>query len=154
MKSARRERSPGILETGFDELFGPMESVSEEIQLDVFTENVIRELEPRFSHRNCRIIRHIAPTPPVFIPKDVLYKLIEGLLRNAIENTPDSGVIEVGVRGAASGSELEIRDYGVGITAENQKLIFESHVTTMPSRFSTPPATPMIFMPAARALIC
>ena len=32
-----------------DELFGPAESVSEEIQLDVFAENVIRELEPRFS---------------------------------------------------------------------------------------------------------
>ncbi len=116
-----------------DELFGPSESVSEEIQLDVFVENVINELAPRFSHRNCRIIRHITPTPPVFIPKDVLYKIIEGLLRNAIENTPDSGVIEIGVRGAASGSEFEVKDFGVGITAENQKLIFESQVTTAES---------------------
>ncbi|MFH0998989.1 MAG: GAF domain-containing protein [Pseudomonadota bacterium] len=120
------------------ELFGPEESVSEEIQLDVFTENVIHELEPRFSHRKCRIYRHIAPTPPVFIPKDVLYKIIEGLLRNAIENTPDSGVIEVGVRRLASGSELDIRDHGVGITVENQKFIFESHVTTSePLQYAT-----------------
>ena len=120
------------------ELFGPTESVSEEIQLDVFTENVIRELEPRFSHRKCRIHRHIMPTPPVFIPKDVLYKIIEGLLRNAIENTPDSGVIEIGIRSLASGSELEIRDFGIGITAENQKLIFESHVTTSePLQYAT-----------------
>ena len=113
-----------------DELFGPSESVSEEIQLDVFTENVIRDLAPRFAHRNCRILRHITPAPPVFIPKDVLYKIIEGLLRNAVENTPDSGVIEIGVRSVASGSELEVKDFGVGITAENQKLIFESQVTT------------------------
>lgn len=120
------------------ELFGPTESVSEEIQLDVFTENVIHELEPRFSHRKCRIHRNIAPSPPVFIPKDVLYKIIEGLLRNAVENTPDSGVIEIGIRGLASGSELEIKDFGVGITAENQKLIFESHVTTSePLQYAT-----------------
>ena len=121
-----------------DELFGPNESVSEEIQLDVFTENVIRELAPRFSHRKCRIIRHITPAPPVFIPKDVLYKIIEGLIRNAVENTPDAGVIEVGIRGAASGSELEVRDFGIGITAENQKLIFESQVTTAePLQYAT-----------------
>ncbi|MDO9111783.1 MAG: GAF domain-containing sensor histidine kinase, partial [Desulfatirhabdiaceae bacterium] len=120
------------------ELFGLTESVSEEIQLDVFTENVIRELEPRFSHRKCRIHRNIAPTPVVFIPKDVLYKIIEGLLRNAIENTPDSGVIEIGIRGQASGSELEVKDFGVGITAENQKMIFESHVTTSePLQYAT-----------------
>jgi PAS domain S-box-containing protein len=121
-----------------DELFGPNASVSEEIELDVFTENVIRDLAPRFAHRNCRIIRHITPAPPVFIPKDVLYKIIEGLLRNAVENTPDSGVIEIGVRGAASGSELEVRDFGVGITAENQKLIFESQVSTAePLQYAT-----------------
>jgi len=120
------------------ELFGPVESVSEEIQLDVFTENVLCELESRFSHRRCQIHRQIAATPPVFIPKDVLYKVIEGLLRNAIENTPDSGVIEICIRSLASGSEFKIRDFGIGITAENQKLIFESHVTTSePLQYST-----------------
>ena len=68
----------------------------------------------------------------------MLYKVIEGLLRNAIENTPDSGVIEIGIRSLASGSEFEIRDFGIGITAENQKLIFESHVTTSePLQYST-----------------
>lgn len=120
------------------ELFGPTESVSEEIRLDVFTENVIRELEPRFSHRKCRIIRDISPTAPVFIPRDVLYKIIEGLLRNAIENTPDAGVIKVCIRSMASGAELEVRDFGIGITPENQKLIFESHVTTSePLQYAT-----------------
>jgi hypothetical protein len=102
------------------------------------SENLIQELEPLFLHRKCRIFRHIESTPPVFIPKDVLYKMIEGLLRNAIENTPDSGVIEIGIRSPASGSELEIKDFGIGITAENQKLIFESHVsTTEPLQYAT-----------------
>ena len=127
-----------IIRNRIHELFGPAETVSEEIQLDVFTESVIRELEPRFSHRKCRIHRHITPTAPVFIPRDVLYKIIEGLLRNAVENTPDHGVIEIAVRGPASGAELEVRDFGIGITAENQKLIFESHVSTSePLQYAT-----------------
>ncbi len=126
------------IRTRIEELFGPSESVSEEIQLDVFVENVLRDIAPLFSHRSCRIVRHIESPPPVYLPKDVLYKLIEGVVRNAIENTPDLGVIEIGVRRQTSGAELEIRDFGIGITAENQKLVFESHVTTTePLQYAT-----------------
>jgi len=133
-----QETASRKIRSRIQELFGPMESVSEEIQLDVFAENVIRELAPRFSHRNCRIHRNITPAPPVFIPKDVLYKIIEGLIRNAVENTPDSGAIEINIHKVASGSELEVRDFGIGITAENQKSIFESQVTTAePLQYAT-----------------
>jgi signal transduction histidine kinase len=54
--------------------------------------------------------------PPVFLPPDVLEKVIDGLVRNAVENTPDEGKIEVHVRkGKEKGAELVVRDYGVGI---------------------------------------
>ncbi len=55
--------------------------------------------------------------------------MIEGLLRNAIENTPDGGLIEVSVRNAANGPEFEVKDYGIGISEENQRLIFENYFT-------------------------
>ncbi len=112
-----------------DELFGSKESVPQELELEIFTLNVIEDLKPKYSHRRLELKCNLVKTQPVFIPPDVLYKIIEGLLRNSIENTPDSGVIEINVRRLSSGSELEVRDYGIGITAENQKLIFESNLT-------------------------
>lgn len=113
-----------------DEWFGPADAPSEEIRLDSFAENVLKELAPRFAHRKCRIISRFEPSRPVFIPRDVLYKVIEGLVRNAVENTPDGGRIEITVRNLASGCELEVKDFGIGITPENQKLIFESQMST------------------------
>jgi signal transduction histidine kinase len=67
--------------------------------------------------------------PAIWIPADVLDKIIEGLVRNAVENTPDSGEIIVSVRNGEIGPELEIRDTGVGISQENQRLIFENYFT-------------------------
>jgi putative methionine-R-sulfoxide reductase with GAF domain len=56
--------------------------------------------------------------------RGVLGKVFLGLLKNAIENTPDEGKIEV----TATSKEGEIRigfhDWGVGITEQNQKMIF------------------------------
>ena len=43
------------------------------------------------------------------------------------ENTPDGGRIEVTVRNGEEGPEFEVRDFGIGITEENQRLIFENY---------------------------
>ncbi|MBW1838145.1 MAG: ATP-binding protein [Deltaproteobacteria bacterium] len=67
---------------------------------------------------------------PIWIPQDVLHKIVEGLVRNAVENTPDRGYIEVTVRKGKNGPELEIKDFGVGVTEDNQRLIFESNFST------------------------
>jgi signal transduction histidine kinase len=56
--------------------------------------------------------------------KRVLGKVCGGLLRNAIENTPDEGRIEVEARTLKGFIEIGFKDYGVGITAVNQRLIF------------------------------
>jgi signal transduction histidine kinase len=53
-----------------------------------------------------------------------LKKVFEGVLRNAIENTPDEGRVEVTTRLDDTHLVVEVRDFGTGITPENQKLIF------------------------------
>jgi light-regulated signal transduction histidine kinase (bacteriophytochrome) len=68
--------------------------------------------------------------PPILIPKDVLQKVFDGLLKNAVENTPDEGRIDIGVKKNGTGMELIIRDYGVGISEEPQKRIFEGFFDT------------------------
>ena len=57
-------------------------------------------------------------------------KVIDGLIRNAIENTPDEGKVEVIVQKKGEGTEVIVRDYGIGITEEAQKRIFEGFFST------------------------
>jgi signal transduction histidine kinase len=113
-----------------EETFGPKETVPEEIPLNEYVNGRLEALEPSFSHRQVEIKKHLEPAFPVCIPLEDLQKVLDGLIKNAIENTPDEGEIDVTVRKKGEGSELVVRDYGVGITEENQKRIFEGFFTT------------------------
>ena len=113
-----------------ESLFGPRESIPQEIQLDQFAKESIQSLRPRFAHRKCNLVTKFESAPSIFIPSDVLSKIVEGLIRNAVENTPDGARIEVTVRNGKKGPVFEVKDFGVGITEDNQRLIFESNFTT------------------------
>ena len=56
--------------------------------------------------------------------------MVDGLIKNAIENTPDEGKVEVVVRRKDAGAQLVVRDYGVGITEDNQRQIFDGFFST------------------------
>ena len=56
--------------------------------------------------------------------------MIDGLVRNAIENTPDEGRIEIKVSQRGEGALLQVHDYGIGIPEEAQKRVFEGFVST------------------------
>jgi signal transduction histidine kinase len=109
-----------------DELFGPGNSVSKEIRLEKFVAEKIEKLRPKFAHSKCRVKTHISATEPVWIPPDVLDKIVEGLVRNAIEYTPEGSRVDIAVCPGNKGPKLEVRDQGIGITKENQELIFEN----------------------------
>jgi len=113
-----------------DELFTVKETASKELGLEQEVKERIEQLKDRFAHRELSIVTHLEPAPPIFLPPDVLQKVIDGLVRNAIENTPDEGKIEVSVRKKNEGAELVVRDYGVGITEDAQRRIFEGFFTT------------------------
>jgi len=121
-----------------DWLFGPRDARPEEINLARFTDQSVKMLRPKFAHRRLALKVGLEDTAPIYVPGDVLGKVIEGLVRNAVENTPDGGEVQVAVRTGKAGPELEIRDSGIGITAENQRLIFGNYFTASdPLQYST-----------------
>ena len=69
--------------------------------------------------------------------RSVLEKVCSGILRNAIENTPDQGQVEVSAGGAGNSVTIGFRDYGVGITPENQGLIFTGFFHTLDTNYYT-----------------
>jgi signal transduction histidine kinase len=64
---------------------------------------------------------------------NVLNKVCTGLLKNAIENTPDEGTIEVTVEKYDEETRITFTDHGVGITAANRKMIFGGFFHTQPT---------------------
>jgi len=113
-----------------DEIFLPREVFARELLLDEEVKSSVIALKPRCAHRDVEIVTHLGPAPPILIPPDVLHKVIEGLVRNAVENTPDEGKVEIVVREKGEGAELLVRDYGTGISEEAQRRIFEGLFTT------------------------
>jgi PAS domain S-box-containing protein len=82
---------------------------------------VINELS---SHRNVRLITDIKEDQYVLIDKDVFEKILMSLVKNAIENTPDGGVVLVSLGASSNTVEVMVKDTGVGITQESQGQIF------------------------------
>jgi signal transduction histidine kinase len=113
-----------------NEIFGAIEAVPRKISLHETVRERLARLESSFAHREVEIMARIEPAPFIFIPPDVLEKVVDGLVRNAVENTPDEGKIEVTVHKKGEGAELLVHDYGVGITEEDQRRIFEGFFTT------------------------
>ena len=113
-----------------DETFGPMESPPQDIFLDQFVPKTLEEIRPLFSHRQIDLVTHFDHSPAIRMAVDPLKKVIVGLIKNAVENTPDEGKIEIFVKRKGKGSELMVRDYGVGITIDNQRRIFEGFFAT------------------------
>jgi len=117
------------LRSRIDALFGPREALPEEIRLEDFIAQTVERLRPQFDHRRCELTTRFDAAGAVWIPGDVLSKIAEGLIRNAVENTPDGSRIDIAVRRGQGGPEFEVKDCGVGISAEDQRLIFEKYFT-------------------------
>jgi len=120
----------GRIKARIDELYERKENIAQLVELDQFTAQTLEEIRPLFSSRKLEIISDLHPGPAISIPVDPLRKVIIGVIRNAIENTPDEGSIEISVRGRGTGMEFTVKDYGVGITQDNKRRIFEGFFTT------------------------
>lgn len=113
-----------------DEIFGLKEAVAQDIVLARLVKEKIREIRPLFSHRKVDVIPEIEETKAIHVPCEPLEKLVTGLIKNAIENTPDEGKVEVAVRNRGRGMELVVHDYGVGIVEGHRRRIFEGFYPT------------------------
>ena len=120
----------GKIRQHIDDTYGPRKSKSEVIELGPFVKEKIKALRPKFARRKCRLRTYASETAAIYIPPDVLGKVVEGLVRNAVENTPDGANISVKVRKGEIGPEFEVKDSGIGISEENLRLIFENYFTS------------------------
>jgi signal transduction histidine kinase len=97
----------------------------EPIPLLPFVERVLETTRRLAPHRNLYFHREGGKDLCVLMDPGVVEEILEALLKNAVENTPDEGLIQVLVEQRGEKLILKIRDFGTGITDENQRSLFD-----------------------------
>ena len=113
-----------------DEIFNTPDLVFEDIFLSQFVEKRIEAVKPHITRRHIHLITRLKSSSPIRIPAEPLRKTVDGLIRNAVENTPDGGTIEVLVHQKGKGMQFIVKDHGTGLTEEARKRIFEGFFST------------------------
>jgi len=114
----------GLVKNRINSIFALEEQRIESLPLDEIVYGMLRTTPPSNHREYPEVISNIKKGLMVSIDRNVLKKVLEGLLKNAVENTPDEGRIEISVTESGNDARVTVRDYGIGITPENQKNIF------------------------------
>jgi signal transduction histidine kinase len=98
---------------------------AEPIALLPFAGQVLEKVRERSAHRQLRFQVGVEEGHRVFLDPAILEDVLVGLLKNAVENTPDEGTIRILSERKNGRILLKVQDFGIGITEENQKAIFD-----------------------------
>jgi len=113
-----------------ENIFTTKDPIIKNIILNEFVEQRIKVITLAMEHRNIDLITHIKPTPAIRMPTEPLRKTIDGLIKNAVENSPDGSSIEIFVNQNNNDIQFIVKDHGIGLTKEAQKRIFEGFFST------------------------
>ena len=101
------------------------ETTREEMSLVPFIQEILERNRDQRSHRSVTI--EVVEPLDLTISMDplILKEILISLIKNAIENTPDEGTIRIRWEKGDSQLVIRIEDFGIGITEENQKSLFD-----------------------------
>jgi K+-sensing histidine kinase KdpD len=125
----------GIISDRLESLLSKTEIRKEEIRVEELLHNLYDCTLSDMGERELNIVRNFENDIHLLTDRGVLEKVCNGLLKNAIENTPDEGTIEIIAKKENDEIWISFRDYGVGITQQNQKLIFGGFFHTQDTDF-------------------
>jgi signal transduction histidine kinase len=103
----------------------------EPINLYSFTEHILENVRKRAGHRDIQFHVDGEKGLTLYIDPNILEDTLVGLLKNGIENTPDEGMIRILLEQKAQWIQLKFIDFGVGVTKENQRRLFDGLFHTL-----------------------
>lgn len=106
---------------------GALVPVRRPVELDALLALVADELGVRAEAAGVRI----ACTPgqaAIDADPELLRRVVENLVENAIRHAPEGSAVEVAARLAGGGAELRVRDAGPGVPADQRERVFERFV--------------------------
>jgi signal transduction histidine kinase len=100
------------------------------IPLSLSVQRILEEIKQKAKHREVLFLVEGRKDLYILTELKVFGEVLEGLLKNAIENTPNEGMIKIISEKAGARVLLKVQDFGIGITGESQKYIFDGLFTT------------------------
>ncbi len=107
------------------------------INLHAFTAGILESVERRAVHRDIQLEMDGEKDLHLFIDPKILEEILVGLLKNAVENTPDEGMVRVILEQKAQWIQIKVIDFGIGITKENQRHLFDGLFHTIDTELYT-----------------
>lgn len=108
-----------------EEILDPPPYTPEPLSVANFVENKLEEIKAASGQRGVRLQSHLTDLQSDVLDPHVVSMVLETLVKNAIENTPDLGEVTVKVDRVEGGIQLSVSDTGVGIPLADQAFIFE-----------------------------
>jgi signal transduction histidine kinase len=101
---------------------------SEDVAVQSLVEEVFRLMQPLADARGQRLGAQVASGTVVNGDADVLRRVLQNLVENAVEHNAPRGVVSVDLRREQESVVLSVADQGEGIPAEQHERIFEKYV--------------------------
>lgn len=127
---ARRAEALALVLKRIESVYGIDDPDAGRTDLHTLLNDLSNEAISSIQERDLEIITDLEKGHWVNTDEKILRKVFEGLLKNAVENTPDEGRIEVSLKGRDREICVDVRDGGVGISPQNQRLIFHGFFHT------------------------
>jgi GAF domain-containing protein len=116
-----------IIHQWLEKTFPTRQDAPERINASEFGDRVFAEIRERARAlgRTVTLQHDLQPDADLMLPSHVLWVILEGLVRNAIEATPDHGLVQVSAAVKGDRYLLSVKDTGIGIPDKDKELIFQ-----------------------------
>lgn len=108
-----------------DHYFETSTQFFQSIDLYTFIVSVVERIKNKLDRRSLDIRVDGAHDLFISIDPEILRDIAEGLIKNAVENTPDGGMIRISLDQKDDRIALSVTDSGIGITEENKRYLLD-----------------------------
>jgi GAF domain-containing protein len=120
------KRAAQIIRKWLEKTFPTRQDILERINIKQFGEHVFEYIRSKVRNEKRKLTLDFSlEDAELLIPNQVLIAVMEGLIRNAIEATPDHGNVTVTGRVRGDRYVMRVRDTGIGIPDNDKALIFQ-----------------------------
>ncbi|MGC9030308.1 MAG: GAF domain-containing protein [Desulfomonilaceae bacterium] len=120
------EHAANIIRKWLEKTFPTRKDEPEKIEMKDFSESLFQYIKSKADEQGRTLDLEFDMDPgELLIPRHVLHAVMEGIIRNAIEATPDNGLVRVTGKVKNHSYVFTVTDTGIGIPDKDKELIFE-----------------------------